>query len=77
MTTLTVDVDRTLAFPNTLPMIDTVRFINSDAGGVPMATLTLAAREFDDVHFRSTAGYEILAKAIADALPPTALSGSR
>ena len=31
----------------------------------------------DDVHFRSTAGYEILAKAIADALPPTALSGSR
>ena len=53
MTTLTVDVDRTLAFPNTLPMIDTVRFINSDAGGVPMATLTLAAKEFDDVHFRS------------------------
>ena len=53
MATLTVGVDRTLAFPNTQPLIDTVRFTNTDAGGVPMATLTLAAKEFDAVHFRS------------------------
>jgi hypothetical protein len=31
----------------------------------------------DDVHFRGVEGYEILARAIADALPPDAVSGPR
>jgi len=31
----------------------------------------------DDVHFRGAEGYEILARAIADALPPDALTGPR
>ena len=50
MSTLTVSIDRTLAFPNSLPLIDTVLFTNADPA---MATLTLSAMEFDNVHFRS------------------------
>jgi hypothetical protein len=52
---------------------DRVRFLDAR----PIYNGVAAPLFADDVHFRGAEGYEILARAIADALPPDAVGGPR